>query len=1199
MYLKRTELQGFKSFAARTVFAFEPGITAVVGPNGSGKSNVVDAVRWALGEQSARLVRARKIEDLIFSGGAKRPPAGFAEVSLVLDNEEHWLPVDFSEVVVTRRAARDGEVEYLVNRSRVRLRDVVDLFQRARLGQNSYAIIGQGLVDQVLAMRPLERRGLIEEAADVYRHRVRLQEAEQKLAATRENLARVALVLAEIEPRVAQLERQAQRARHYRSIVDELATTLQEWYTARWRATQDALTAARAVYDQRNEEFTQARNLLATAERQRGQLQAAADTARRELAQVASELAGLDERLATARRRRDAARDRAAQLERRLAEIEGERERLSADLVALEQQETPPAPDTELRSAEQELRMLPAREQELRRQRQQVAEAARAATAARDAAQGALARTQRELEEGRATATRHQRQAEERLHSRRRLIRELAAVARDVRGVSEEERDTVARVTSLSERLSFEERAVAQSRKELEQASLAATEAERAYQRALGEMEALEREMESGQAVPPGVRFLSETGARRGGPFDTFVDLVGRLLRVPSQYERAIEVALGEHASAVVAEEAGDALEALQHLARAGAGEATVWPLDGLRYVHPVRLQTEAGIFGVASDLVRCDKRYRPLVETLLGRVVVVQDATAARSVVSRGLGAAVTLDGMLFRPQGSITGGRRPGADGLLALERRRAEMIATVEQLSSGATASRALAEEAEARVRAGADAVTQIGAQLEQARRRRGELAERIARTRARMAPARAELHVLRARDAEQADSPVEIAALRKAVVERERMLVEADAARAHAGDALAAAERAHREARDTLEAGESRLAALRSQAETLRRVREAHDAALARVRASATQREQERTQVERLLAEARREADTAEDSSKADQQRLAALRGRREELRKKLAEMEQQGAAAAEGAEAARQRSFTCERACLEAETRLERCAEDAAQLERELADEGLVVLPGKGGRVQPRGAAPPASARAGAAEGLPGIPPIAGAADVGADELGERVRTLRARLRALGSVNLQALQEYEQERERGEFLRKQSDDLHAAEAQLVSAAGELRRLMAEGFQKTFDAVNAGFSRAFQTFFGGGDARLELTEDGPEQGVEILARPPGKRVQSLALLSGGERSMTAVALLFALLEHNPAPFCLLDEVDAALDEANVARFGQGLRKLAERTQFVVITHNRRTLEVADRIYGVTMGAEGVSALLSLKLEDVPAE
>ena len=1217
-------LQGFKSFAERTVVEFGGGISAIVGPNGSGKSNLADALRWSLGEQG-RALRSRKSEDVIFAGSDKRAALGMADVMLVLDNADGLLPVEYSVLELGRRLYRSGENDYLLNKQRVRLRDLVDLLDAAHLADNAFLFIGQGMVDQALALRPEERRPLFEEVAGVRRHERRRRKAEDQLVESETNLARVEDILGELRPQARRLAAQAEQQATRLTAGEELAEALILAAHVRWH---DAAGRAAETGTRRDHE-------RAEADRAMGALQAAEETA----AGIAGELG---ERAEAERRRReahDAARSALTELRLREARLAGDleaigrdRSRLSDERAAAEAdlsvqrralaQPVPPRDlelDAAVGDAERALADALAELGSLRVARQargEEAAALRRATAAREA-------------EG-ETARRRLADAERRAATER----ETAAEAANQRATLEER--VVAARTALEAAISRE----ADSAAERERARVAADKAEAARQAATERASAAGTALAEQQGrlgaidvrlVEEESRGIARAARRRGGR------RVDEELVVEPAYRAAVEAVLDEVARAYLVDRASApdlagerGLLVLREVAAARA--ATSGNAADARERRLLERVADLGGGPLASTIRRDPGG---VVSRILARAVVVPDlatAIAIQEELPAGWLAAVR-DGSAVVGELTVRLGR-----GDAALERR-----AEAERLRG--EVDRLAAEAAEA-----AGVVAATTALAVEARRfldtARGEESQSAGERRAAEEEDRAAARALEAAvreagwQAAQADRlAVELGRLREAVASHEAVTstdAPNEARGSDGGDALAAWEaRASelRSSRDRLGAQQADVEAGRRKAEARRARAEAtvamNEGRIARAEADAvaqaTREQALLVERERLGGESALAARREEEAANA----LAELRLADTAARDRLAAAERDAAAARDRLRAADDRLRAADRADLEARLGRDALREQLLvelaglgelglqRLVAQLPDDAIPVGPGDDVQANERiergavdgddgefhhgddaddadDAAALESALAAvvvrwAASPPPADPPGAG-----------RLATLRRRYHELGAANPYAVDEYATVKARLESLDTQQSDLRQAIERTRELIGELNRMIAEQFATTFQALETAFDRRFQQLFGGGFARLSLTDpaDLSATGIEIVARPPGKKAQALAMLSGGERALTAVALLFAMLEVRPVPFCVLDEVDAALDEANVGRFTEALTELAARTQFIVITHNRGTIEAADALYGVTVGDDSVSRVISLKLDEAQA-
>ncbi len=1223
-------LQGFKSFAERTVVEFGPGISAVVGPNGSGKSNLADALRWSLGEQG-RALRSRKSEDVIFAGSEKRSALGMADVTLVLDNADGLLPVDFSVLELGRRLYRSGENDYLLNKQRIRLRDLVDLLDGAHLADNAFLFIGQGMVDQALALRPEERRPLFEEVAGVRRHERRRRKAEEQLAESETNLARVEDILAELRPQARRLAAQAEQQATRLTAGEELATALLAVAHARWHeaAGQAAVAAARVERER------------ADADRAMAELQAAEEAAAAIAAELGERAATERERLAT----HEAARSALTELrlretrlagdleaiERDRARLVGEREAADASLAVQRRGLALPIPprDLDLDAAVAEAdRLLAEANGELaslraasRARGEEAAAIRRAETARQSEAETArrrLAEATRRLEAERAAATT--------ADGRRSGLDQRAAEAREALASAGAVAEAAERDLQAARAAATDADARRRSAEERESGSTAALAA---HQARLAALDARLREDEE--------RGIARAARRRGGR------RLDDELQVEPGLRAAVEATLDELARAYVVDASAAAALAgergLLIVRERASVDAVATDAATRRFLD--RLSTAGGT--LLADAIRRDPSQS--VARILARAAVVDDlATALGLQADLPAGWSVaTRDGTAIVTELAVRLGR-----GDAPLERRaeadrlRTE-VARLAGEAEGAASEAASARQTADATRAAADAAA-VSESRASAERRRAEDAERSAARElegvAREAGwhaaqvARHEADVERAREAVAAfDGGGLWASAETGDAGTPGATPPDDPAALAAWEARAADVRARR---DRLAADQAAVDATRRDAEAKR----------ARAEATVAMEEERFVRSERdlvILAERAEEiaadrraiaAELAEVTEREERAGAALVETRNADAadRDRLGRAEREAAAARERLRGADERLRAADRSDLEA-----RLGRDALreQLLVELAgmgelgrrrleaEAGIVpVAVGPGSIEASQAAASAADDRAMTADATDtddaddgDRPDEAAALEAALDAvtdrwsseppIGEipgpgRLATLRRRYHELGAANPFAVEEYDELRRRLEILDGQQLDLRSAIDKTRVLIAELNTMIADQFRTTFAALETAFDARFQQLFGGGFARLSLTDpdDLSATGVEIVARPPGKKAQALAMLSGGERALTAVALLFAMLEVRPVPFCVLDEVDAALDEANVGRFSEALRGLADRTQFVVITHNRGTIEAADALYGVTVGDDSVSRVISLRLDEARA-
>jgi chromosome segregation protein len=1112
--LKSLTLTGFKSFVHQTHLEFAPGITAIIGPNGSGKSNVADAVRWALGENNARVLRAKRNEELIFGGSETRKALSHAEALLQLDNSSRRLPIDFTEIEVGRRLFRNGEAEYLVNRSRVRLRDLQDLLAGANLADNPFVVIGQGLVDQILALRPSDRRTVIEEAAGTRRLQLRREEALNRLKSAEAELVRVNDILREIGPRVEALRDQAAKWNEYETIRNELRRRALRWYKASFGTTADQradLATKIAGVDKEVERLT---DYVAEGE---------------------STTAGTDEDLRAARQEEElrrigaadaasieaSARERVAGLEASLTAIGSERERTGAALAA-----------------------LPGELAGLRERRTRVdEEASSAARSARESADSArtaeedASRTRVALAEARAA-----RVETERAH----LVRES-----DEMRLGDEERSLLARDEELSA-------AAARLAKER-------GERERERRRIAADLgRAREKVAEAARAA--------ESAAERAGAARNDLQRIDGDLALVRGQTAALREAVERADAELAAREDAHALPPLP--------KGFAWLHERIASPDAVRaaLGGAVAIAGGSAVDAPAPKGCRRIADGV-AIFVAPDDATALAAATTLRAGAVIAPSGLLVLPGlARIVDPRqraeRDATNQLAAMAARLHEELITAERAQRDVLSQRAEAERRR----------EQADERLTAAQRARGE-AEVAADA---LATAEADVRdLVRAQEANAAAIERERAEL---LTRREKLARDSEvagAARSTAADVFAASERGEQVALEAHNAASKRAEEARLQSATL----EERRSASVRLRDALS---------EQVSATERRIADE-EDRLRALVAQERDSRARLETAQQDLGRATADAKEAARSAELARERALAAEGSRRESEQRLAKARERLAELRGE---RGKLAVEEE----RASGALRLLEEQVRAELGLPEDEPLPDPASIALDEEPDEkektstvaaLQRLRRRLIALEPVNPLAATELLEIGQRHEFLSTQKADLERAMADLRTLADDLARTIAEQFSTTLQAVDREFGVFFQRLFNGGQASLRTSDDPEEPGIDIYARPPGKRIGSLAQLSGGERALTATALLLAILRVRPAPFCVLDEVDAALDERNVGRFTQALRELTDRTQFVVITHNRATIEAADMLYGVSMDDGGVSKVISLRLADLDAE
>ncbi|HUF37266.1 MAG TPA: chromosome segregation protein SMC [Anaerolineales bacterium] len=1189
MPLKSLELAGYKTFAGKSTFLFADSITAVVGPNGSGKSNIADALRWVLGEQSYSLLRGKKTADMIFSGSQERAPAGMASATVTFDNSDGWLPIDFAEVAVTRRAYRDGQNEYLINNQKVRLRDVAELLGHSGLAERTYTIIGQGLVDAALSLKAEERRRLFEEAAGIGVYRTRKADALRRLDLTRRNLERVGDILSELRPRLRSLDRQARRVEEYEQVQADLHVLLRDWYGFHWHRGQNELTEAR--------ETARARE--------------------KDLAEVRSRKTGFDRQILDLRDRIHAHRSRLSGWQDELGKLRSQRERIGRELAVAEERlraldERRISTDGDRGGLDEEVRLQEDRLERALSERDQLKQSADEARRVDDELQAALAAQTEQHEkdqEKRAEIERSLGETETRIAARaarldalgtrhRELAETLSGLERDLEHAraeiegqgrqAETARETLSQVEAhaagLAQTGADRTRAAGVLQGDVENLRAEIAKKQTTAAGLAAQVEVLRQAEDSRAELSEGARALLDAG--EAGRLGGVRGLLGRLIEAPGEAAAALAAALENHYDALFIETSGSAHAALDLLKTADSGAALVLvetdPLD--------KMPIPDGALGSLAEFVRCPDDLRPAVERLFGRIFLVEDRAAAERILP-GLFAGcrvVTRDGVMFSKEGVISRSGS-GLKGLVgrkqrieALELELSGLISEIEGLNnleverSGELAGlRSNEAQLKNKLEAAQTAVDEARSMLQSLVSESEQAVARLQWQAARITGLRNEIGDIEAQIDEQQQDLSELEG------RAESLRAGRDQARSQLDEV-------------GLEDLQQQAAHWRTRMAVSQRAAEDAGARIDDRRAALKALEDRRTELDRqleALAEQeqtlRRERELLKLEEQEVGERILHLKGLIEPVEIDLQELETRQDAVQESEAGARHALSATERNHSQAQITLARKQEALENLRSRIEDDfGLVSFEYaedvSGPTPLPLGAF---------VESLPRVISVS-------PELGDSIKRQRAQLRRMGAINPDAKKEHDEVRERFEFLSTQLEDLNKAETDILEAVGELDLLMEREFRKTFDEVAREFRETFTRLFGGGSARLVLTdpEDLTETGVDIEAQLPGRRLQGLSLLSGGERSLTATALVLSLIKVSPTPFCVLDEVDAMLDEANVNRLADLLLELSERTQFIIITHNRNTVQAAETIYGITMGRDSTSQVLSLKLDEV---
>ncbi len=1185
MRLKRLEIYGFKSFADRTVVVFDEGITGIVGPNGSGKSNLSDAVRWVLGEQSAKALRGGKMEDVIFNGTQKRKRLGYCEVSLVFDNEDHALPVDFAEVMITRRVYRSGEGEYYINKAACRLRDIIELFRDTGVGKEGYSIIGQGRIGEILSQKSEDRRGIFEEAAGIVKYRTRKEESEKRLSNMRDNLSRVEDIISELEGQLEPLAKASETARHYLALRDELRVLECSSFVLRSDRARERIEDAEQM-------LTGLREAIEQEERRTGELTLIRDSANETAQEMDAQVSAAHEAVLSLTREKEAR-------EGELAMLRAEITRMEKDVLALGQEEDvrrmrSESLDGEIRRNETDTlntrtqiveiqRELRSREEELLAAQEAAREAEEALESHKSAiidamnrlsdvrtSEARLSTMRRELERrGEEAAA----QREELTIIAERLEEQLAEAREELDNFQQAERE----LTEAEQKIDQENQDAAQKIARIQQAISDANGQKQAAASRLRVLREMERDYAGYQQAVKQV-LLHARGHQgvRG--------VVASLMQVPKELERAVEAVLGGALQNVVTSDEYVARDMIAYLRSNKLGRATFLPMTTITgrvlSQQERQLLSMPGCVGVASELVGFAPEYRGIVENLLGRTVVAENLDAGIEIMRRGRHAfrLVTLEGDVMHSGGSMTGGS--SASRMTSLLSREREIKEHEELLN-----------KLDAQIRDYEECLARGEAFRQEIKQRRAKAFEELHQAQIDVSIASERLRTLTTQRENHAQQEQRCDLLARQI---EQNLAQIDAQLAGARSTQAGEERTSDEMNrrtgelsDILYDKREALDALREQAQTLRVSLAAKERDLTALTADGARMHREQEQIaselyqahesrEKLILEHQKATEQmAEDTAlsvRCSEQLDAAQQelGQRQALRAKAQE---QVRSLTQEIDALRETLSQDQDKCHKAELVLSRTQAELSQMQQRIWDEYELTY-------------------AGAKEYLHEPFDLA--------QSDKRTGEIRREIRAMGPVNVTAVEDYRACRERYEDLSRQRDDLLKAQDDLQGIIQTLQRQMERQFMESFRLMQQYFAETFSKLFGGGHAELRLLDESDVLGcgIEIVAQPPGKKLQLLSLLSGGERALTAIAILFAMLRLKPTPFCFLDEIEAALDDGNISTFADYLRDFSRDTQFVVVTHRKGTMERCDGLYGVAMEEKGVSTMLSVELKDVDA-
>lgn len=1185
MRLKSLEVQGFKTFPDKTKLSFEQGITSVVGPNGSGKSNISDAIRWVLGEQSPKSLRCSKMEDVVFNGTDTRKRTGYAEVTLNIDNKDRFLDFDGDEIAVTRRYYRSGESEYLINKAAVRLKDVNELFMDTGLGRDGYSMIGQGKIDSIVSSKSEDRREIFEEAAGISRYRYRKIDAERKLKNTEDNLLRLRDIVTELEERVGPLKKQSEKAQQFLKYSEEKrGLEIALWLISldksqdNLKEQDEKISIARNQYEEAEQALAEIQSETEEIYQKNGELSAKADSLRAEISKLDSDIAEKKSLISVAE-------NDILHHNENIERIKGEIERADDDMSKLEQsindkQKKITTLDAEITGKQklyskvsEELNVINLDSSKSGDELQSLtAELSTLTTQSADArvidmtADTGIA----ELEQRKDTLTQT---VEDKTTQLNELVDLQAQYIKDIKSAKDDIQSFENSIDGLSLKLESRDKKRAQLKSESEKQSLDLRE----HQRKIDFLENLERNLEGFSKSVKSVVNASKNGRLKGicGP-------VSRVISVPSEYAVSIETALGAAMQNIVVETDEDAKQAIRFLKSTDGGRATFLPINTIkpRELKENGLDDCYGFVGIASELCSCDKKYANILSSLLGRIVIADDLNSAASIAKRYSYRfkVVTLDGQVVNAGGSLTGGSQLRNTGVLSrqadIKKLKAQTDKLIEKFKEAETLSEQINRECasieadllgyradlsnkqqdlvrlEAEKRACDNEINNTQTAISDSEQELADCTEKINGFKESQKNAKAQLAELNVKIAEIDEKVNSVTGNRAELTQkREELTVKLQNIRLEIVTAQKDIDALNAEivfARNTGSGNDKRKAMMFAQIEDVEKT-------IAEIKANIEQYQNDIAVLENTQKSINEQIETISAQRELFEKRSVEIRN---------VERDKNNEREVSGRELARleERKINIQKEYDNIISKLW----DEYELTKREAEKTAIEIEDN------------AKAQS-------------------------RLNELKRSIKNLGSVNVSAIEEYKEVSERYEFMSAQVADVEKSKNEIEKLIVTLTKQMKEVFVESFDQINSNFTRTFKELFGGGTASLSLSD--PENiltsGIDIIVHPPGKIVVHLDALSGGEKALVAIALYFAIMKVRPAPFCVMDEIEAALDDVNVFRFASYLRRMTEKTQFILITHRRGTMEEADVLYGVTMQDEGISKLLELRSTEVASK
>jgi len=1186
LYLKKLEIYGFKSFAERTSIEFDRGITAIVGPNGSGKSNVADAVRWVLGEQSAKSLRGSKMEDVIFSGTQQRKPLGFAEVSLTLDNSDGYLPVDFSEVTITRRVFRSGESEYYINRSPCRLKDIVELFMDTGVGKEGYSIIGQGRIEEILSTYPENRREIFEEAAGIVKYKARKEEAVRKLERTLENITRVEDILEEISKQLEPLKIQSEVAQRYLNLRDKLKLYRLNQFILRYDKYTESINQLKeqaAVLDQ---EITGYRQTMEGEERKY-------EAARAELDRISKEIQNYRDLCHELLQKIERLKGEIGILEERIQQVSKEKQRLEAEVLYEENQIEQKCKERDdilasMKKYQGDLSKALAEHAKLVEDAEELQEHLSKSRSEVENKRNSILEILNSLSQARNDITKFRTIRSNLLQREEQIKMELASLEKIRSSLSEKRSDIEAKIEDLKKEI--EERTA--RKEDLERIKISRKNAiedmkvklQREKQHLEGlrsRLKVLEEMNDEYEGFQKSVKNILKFSKKDPGFGKRICGVVAELIRVPKKYELAIETALGPSLQHIVTENEEDAKYIIEFLRSRQWGRATFLPITAVKTrslsdTEKTVLQM-AGCQGIASELVDFDPKYKGIFQNLLGRVIITENLDQAVNIARHFSYSfrIVTMDGDVINPGGAITGGSSSKeSTGIIGRNREIAELRQQIKQISADLEYEEKRSEDLYEQYREISNKLQELTQCIHENEIQQTANQEQAERVKQELLQITAQISKL---SSEKEKIKEEISDVEKNIQQKDAEIKELEAQNSDlellARDTEASIkeiamqkeelDKKATEQKIHIAGLEREIAILKEKCETLNKEIEHYNLSVRNKKEQIGIEIRAVEEYKENIVEKQKEIDKMQKSVLDNNESVKGLQEEKEQKEIYIKEIEKKQKEFGELIEKAIEQKHRIE-------VQLSRQEVELDNLQNSIWEEYEISY---ANALNYRDSS------------------------LSLSKIEQGIRQLNDEIDSLGEVNINAISEYRRVKERFDFISNQRQDLLKGKDNLRTVIRDITKTMENRFRQEFKIINEYFNEVFCKLFGGGKAELILEdpENVLESGIEIVAEPPGKKLQNISLLSGGEKTLTAIAILFAILKKKPTPFCILDEIEAALDESNIHSFGRFLREFSNNTQFVVITHRRETMENSDALYGVAMEEKGISKMVSVKLEE----